>query len=251
MLDHVTPSLARFPAAFAGAACLVLAGCGSQVYTPPPSAAHSPAAASPATPSRAQSMRLLLSERAVVARQYWPATSVVMKAVPGMEARLGIRLRFEEALGTYASCDVGASSGLQYRVAVTIPASGRQFEDLGPPLDQAARIAEHALTGAGWGAFRPAQLLWVAAERDGVSVSFDNNLTATESEKSFATALVYFLTGTCVPVSGPASGPPGGGSEAGGGPDAGPPPGDVSAGDGLPPVGDYYGLAPATIPPLP
>jgi hypothetical protein len=254
MLDHVTPSLARFPAALAGSACfaLALAGCGTQVYTPPPSGAHSPGPASPATPSRAQSMRTLLSERGAVARQYWPATSVVMKAVPGMEARLGIRLRFEEALGTFASCDVGASSGLQYRVAVTIAASGsRQYEDLGPPLDQATRIAEHALTGAGWGAFRPTQTLWVAAERDGVSVSFDSNLTATESEKSFATALLYFLAGACVPVPGSASGPPGGGSEAGGGPDAGPPPGDVSAGDGLPPVGDYYGLAPATIPPVP
>jgi hypothetical protein len=36
----------------------------------------------------------------------------------------------------------------------------------------------------------------------------------------------------------------------GGGPDAGPTPGDVSAGDGLPPVRDSYGLDPATVPPL-
>jgi hypothetical protein len=123
MLDPVTPSIARSAAALA-AACLVLAGCGTEVYAPPSSAARSPAAASSTAMSRAQSMRSLLSERSAVARQYRPATSLVMKAVPGMEARLGIRLRFEEALGTFASCDVGASSGLHYRVAVVIAAFG-------------------------------------------------------------------------------------------------------------------------------
>jgi hypothetical protein len=57
-----------------------------------------------------------------VAGRYWPTASVVMKALPGMEARLGIRLRFEESLGTFTSCDIGAGSGLQYRVAVIIGA---------------------------------------------------------------------------------------------------------------------------------
>jgi hypothetical protein len=90
----------------------------------------------------------------------------------------------------------------------------------------------------------------VAAEHDGISASFDNDPAATESEHSYATALLYFLAGACVPVPGPVSTAPGGGSQAGGGPDAGPPPGDVSAGDGLPPVRDSYGLGPATVPPL-
>ena len=92
----------------AGAACLVLAGCGTQVSTPPSTATQSRAPdsspASSATASQAQSLRSLESERFAVAGQYWPATSVVMKAVPGMEARLGIRLRFEEAFGTFTSC---------------------------------------------------------------------------------------------------------------------------------------------------
>ncbi|HTU75148.1 MAG TPA: hypothetical protein VMG38_16655 [Trebonia sp.] len=175
-----------------------------------------------------------------------------MRAVPGMEARLRIGLRFEEALGTFTSCDPGrGGAGLQYRVAVVLEASGhRQYEDLGPPLGQAARIAEQALTAVGWGSFRVSQGVWVAGERDGVSASFDNDPSATESETSYATALLYFLAGACVPVPGAASSPPGGGSQAGGGPDAGPPPGDASAGDGLPPVRDSYGLGPATVPPL-
>jgi hypothetical protein len=96
----------------------------------------------------------------------------------------------------------------------------------------------------------------VAAEHERVSASFDNDPAATESETSFATDLLYFLAGACVPVPGPASTPPGGGSQARGGPDAGPPPGDVSAGDGLPPVRDSYGLGPGrasrdpTVPPV-
>ncbi len=186
-----------------------------------------------------------------MAGRYWPAASVVMKALPGMEARLRIRLRFEEAFGTFTSCDTGAGGGLQYQVAVIIEASGHTYEDLGPPLGQAARIAEQALTAAGWGPFRVSQGVWVAAEHDGVSASFDNDPAATESSSSSpATDLLYFLSGACVPVPGPAGTPPGGGSQAGGGPDAGPPPGDASAGDGLPPVRDSYGLGPATVPPL-
>jgi hypothetical protein len=173
-----------------------------------------------------------------------------MAAVPGMEARLGIRLRFEEAFGTFTSCDLRVGGGLQYQVAVIIEASGHRYQDLGAPLGQAARIAEQALTAAGWGSFRVSQGVWVTAEHDGVSASFDNNPSATESETSFATSLLYYLAGACVPVPGPVSTPPGGGSQAGGGPDAGPPPGDVSAGDGLPPVRDSYGLGPAAVPPL-
>jgi hypothetical protein len=248
MLDRVTPSIVRSSSVLAGAACLVLAGCGTQTYTSP-TAARSPASA--ATLSQAKSLRLLESERPQVARQYWPATSVVMKAVPGMEARLKIKLRFEEAFGTFTSCDAGADAGLQYQVSVIIEASGqRLYEDLGPPLGQAALIAERDLNAAGWGPFRPTQQLWVAGDRDGVSASFDNNPSATESEHSFATALVYLLAGACVPVPGLTMTAPGGGSQAGGGPDAGPPPGDASAGDGLPAVRDSYGLGPATISPL-
>jgi hypothetical protein len=91
----------------------------------------------------------------------------------------------------------------------------------------------------------------VAAEHDGVSASFDNDPSATESSQSSpATDLLYFLAGACVLVPGAADTAPGGGDQAGGGPDAGPPPGDASAGDGLPPVRDSYGLGPATVPPL-
>jgi hypothetical protein len=242
----VTPTIVRSSSVLAGCACVLLAGCGTQTYTPPSTAVQSHASLSPA-----QSQRLLESERSAVARQYWPATSVVMKAVPGMEARLKIRLRFEEAFGSFTSCDIwGGGTGLQYKVAVIIEASGQHlYEDLAPPLDQASLIAERDLTAAGWGPFRGTQQLWVAAKRDGVSVSFDNNLAATESEHSFATALLYLLAGACVAVPGVSVTPPGGGSQAGGGPDAGPPPGDVSAGDGLPAVRDTYGLGPATLQP--
>jgi hypothetical protein len=191
-----------------------------------------------------------VSERTDVAGHYWPATSVVMKAVPGLEKRLRLRLRFEEALGTFTSCDIGAGSGLQYQVAVTIEASGPADEDPGALLGQAAQIAEQDLTAAGWGPFRVSQGVWVAAERDGVSASFDNDPAATETDSSLADALVYFLAGVCVPVAGASAAPPGGGSQAGGGPDAGPPPGDAPAGDGLPPVRDSYGLGPAAVPPL-
>ena len=257
MLGRVSPSIVRSLAVLAGAACLVLAGCGTATYTPPSASEHSPAtgsspaSAAPTPASQAQSLRSLESERTAVAGQYWPATSVVMQAVPGMQARLGIQLRFEEALGTFTSCSPdGNGNGLQYQVAVIIEASGHLYEDLGPPLGQAARIAEQALTAAGWGPFSVSQGVWVAAEHDGVSASFDNDPAATESENSFVTDLLYFLTGACVAVPGPASTPPGGGSQAGGGPDAGPPPGDVSAGDGLPPVRDSYGLGPATVAPL-
>jgi hypothetical protein len=256
MLDRVIPSIVRSSAVLAGAACVVLTGCGTKVYTPPSTATQSPAPGSSlsssasASASQAQSLRSLESERSQVARQYWPATSVVTKAVPGMEARLGIRLRFEEAFGTFTSCGTGAGGGLQYQVAVIIRASGRQYEDLGPPLGQAARIAEQALTAAGWAPFTVSQGVWVAAEHDGVSASFNNDPAATESETSSATDLLYFLAGTCVAVPGSVTTTPGGGSQAGGGPDAGPPPGDVSAGDGLPPVRDSYGLGPATVPPL-
>jgi hypothetical protein len=239
----VTPSIVRSSAVVAGIACLVLAGCGTQVYTP-----QSPATQS--TASHAQTLRSLESERSRVARQYWPATSVVMKAVPGMAARLGIRLRFEEAFGTFTSCETSAGDGLHYQVTVVIEASGRQYEDLAPPLDEASVIAERDLTAAGWGPFRVTQGVWVAAQHDGVSASFDNDLAATESEHSFATALLYLLAGACVLVPGVTITAPGGGSQAGGGPDAGPPPGDFSAGDGLPPVRDSYGLGPATLPAL-
>jgi len=251
MLGHVIPPIVRSPAVLAGIACLVLAGCGTRVYAPLSTATRSTAPdsshASSAAASQAQSLRSLESERSRVARQYWPATSVVMKAVPAMEARLGIRLRFEEAFGTFTSC---GPAGLQYQVVVIISASGHLYQDLGPPLGQAARIAEHALTAAGWGPFGVPNGIWVAAEHDGVSASFDNDPSATESEASSATDLLYFLAGACVAVPGSASAAPGGGSQAGGGPDAGPPPGDVSAGDGLPPVRDSYGLGPATVPPL-
>jgi hypothetical protein len=221
MLDRVIPSIVRPSAVLASAACLVLAGCGTQAYTPPSTATKSPAPdsspASSSAASQAQSLRSLESERSQVAGQYWPATSLVMKAVPGMEARLGIRLRFEEALGTFTSCGPGTDgAGLQYQVAVVIEASGHLYEDLGPPLGQAARIAERALTAAGWGPFGVSQGVWVAAEHDGVSASFDNDPAATESETSYATALLYFLAAACVPVPGPASTAPGGGSQAGG-----------------------------------
>ena len=254
MLDRVIPPIVRSSAVLTGAACLVLAGCGTRAYTPPSTAAQSPAPdsspASSATASQAQSLRSLEAERSQVAGKYWPATSVVLAAVPGMEARLGIGLRFEEAFGTFTSCGAGAGGGLQYQVAVIIEASGHLYEDLGPPLAQAARIAEQALTTAGWGPFSVSQGVWVAADHDGVSASFDNDPTATESETSSVTDLLYYLAGACVPVPGPVSAAPGGGSQAGGGPDAGPPPGDLSAGDSLPPVRDSYGLGPATVPPL-
>jgi hypothetical protein len=253
MLGRVIPSIARSCAVLAGAACLVLAGCGTQVYVPQATATHAaaPDSSHASTASPAPSLSSLESERSQVAGRYWPATSLVMKAVPGMEARLGLRLRFEEALGTFTSCDTRAGGGLQYQVAVIIEASGHTDEDLGWPLGQAARIAEQALTAAGWGPFRVSQGVWVAAEHDGVSASFDNDPAATESsETSMVTDLLYFLAGECVAVPGPASIPPGGGSQAGGGPDAGPPPGDASAGDGLPPVRDSYGLGPAAVAPL-
>lgn len=254
MLDRVIPSIVRPSAVLAGAACLALADCGTQAYTPLSTATQSPAPdsspASSATASQVQSLRSLESERSQVAGQYWPATSVVMEAVPGMQARLGIQLRFEEAFGTFTSCGPGAGGGLQYQVAVIIEASGQLYQDLGPPLGQAARIAEQALTAAGWGPFSVSQGVWVAAQHDGVSASFDNDPAATESETSSVTDLLYYLAGVCVPVPGPVSTAPGGGSQAGGGPDAGPPPGDVSAGDGLPPVRDSYGLGPATVPRL-
>jgi hypothetical protein len=251
MLDRVIPSIAAGSAVLAGAVCVALAGCGTQVYAPPSTAAQSPARdslpASSATASPAQSLRSLESERSHVAGGYWPTASVVMKALPGMEARLGIRLRFDEALGTFTSCDIGAGSGLQYRIAVIIEASGHTNEDLGWPLGQAARIAEQDLTATGWGPFRVSQGVWVAAEHDGISASFDNDPSATESESSMVTDLLYFLAGACVPVPGLSVTEPGGGSQAGGGPDAGPPPGDASAGDGLPPVRDSYGLGPAPV----
>ena len=253
MLDRVIPSIKRSSAVLAGVACLALAGCGTQVYTPA-STAGSPAQDSsnppPTTASPAESLRSLEAERSHVAGRYWPAASIVMKALPSMKARLGLRLRFEEALGTFTSCDTAVGGGLRYQVAVIIEASGHTDEDLGWPLGQAARIAEQALTAAGWGAFRVSQGVWVAAEHDGVSASFDNDPAATESDSSLATDLLYFLAGACVPVPGATVTAPGGGSQAGGGPDAGPPPGDVSAGAGLPPVRDSYGLGPATVPPL-
>jgi hypothetical protein len=171
-----------------------------------------------------------------------------MKAVPGMETRLGIRLRFEESFGTFASCDTASGAGLRYQIAVIIAAAGHQYEDLGPPLGRAALLAEQALTAAGWGRFSTAREVSVTADRDEVSATFDNDPAATESETSSATSLLYFLAGACVAVPGPAAAAPGGGSQAGGGPDAGPPPGDASAGDGLPPVRDSYGLARAALP---
>ena len=216
MLDRVTPSIVRFAIVLVGAAMLVLAGCGTQVGTPRAAAA--------------QSLRSLESERSQVAGQYWPTTSVVMKAVPGMEARLRIRLRFAEAFGTFASCGPDVGAGLQYKIAVIIEASGHRYEDLGPPLGQAAHIAEQALAAEGWGPFSVSQGVWVAAEHDGVNASFDNDPAATESETSFATALVYFLEGACVPVPSSASTAPGTAS--------------------LPSVRDSYGLGPATVPPL-
>jgi hypothetical protein len=253
MLGRVIPSIVRGPAVLAAAACLALAGCGTQVYAPPSTSQPPAGGSSPgslATESPAQSLRSLVSERSEVAGRYWPATSVVMKAMPGIEKRQGIRLRFEEALGTFTSCDIGAGSGLQYQVAVIIEASGHTYEDLGWPLGQAARSAEQALTAAGWGPFHVSQGVWVAAQHDGVSASFDNDPSATETDSSMATDLLYFLAGVCVPVPGLTATAPGGGSQAGGGPDAGPPPGDASAGDGLPAVRDSYGLGPAALPPL-
>jgi hypothetical protein len=258
MLGPVTPSIARRAAALApvvalGAVTLctaLVAGCGTQVYTPPSAASPSPSA-SPA--SVASSQRALGQERARVAAQYWPATSLVMNAVPGMEARLGITLRFEEAFGVFTACGAGVTpGGLQYQVSVILEAHGHLYEDLGPPLGQAARIAERALTAAGWGPFTTTQGVSVAARHDGVTATFDNDPAATETETSFATALVYDLAGACVPVPVPSSAGavPNGGGEAGGGPDAGPPPGDFSAGDDLPPVRDTYGLGPASLQPL-
>jgi hypothetical protein len=230
-LAFVIRSIVWSSVVLAGGVCLVLAGCGSQTYIPPSTAALSPAPDSSATAAASQSLEF---ERSQVGGQYWPATSLVMKAVPGMEARLGIRLRFEEAIGTFTSCGSGADGGgLQYQVAVVIEASGHQYEDLGPPLGQAARIAEHALTAAGWGPFSPSQGTHVAAEHDGVSASFDNDPSATESERSFATALLYFLTGGCVTVPGSAN------TEGG------------QAGSSLSWVRDSYGLGPATVQPLP
>jgi hypothetical protein len=258
MLGPVTPSIARRAAVPAlavapGAVALctaLVAGCGTQAYTPPSaaSAVASPVA-SPA--SVASSQQALGQERAQVAAQYWPATSLVMNAVPGMEAKLGITLRFEEAFGVFTACGAGVTpGGLQYQVSVILEAHGHLYEDLGPPLGQAARIAEQALTTAGWGPFATTQGVSVAARHDGVTATFDNDPAATETETSSATALVYDLAGACIPVPGSPGAAPNGGGEAGGGPDAGPPPGDVSAGDGLPPVRDTYGLGPASLQPL-
>jgi hypothetical protein len=71
--------------------------------------------------------------------------------------------------------------------------------------------------------------------RVAVIISFDNDPSATESEHSFATDLLYFLAArvSLCPVR-PV--PPGGGSQAGGARTR-PPPGDISAGDGLPGLG--------------
>jgi hypothetical protein len=259
MLGPVTPPIARRAVALAPAVALctaLVAGCGTQAYTPPSAAsAVASRAASPA--SVASSQQALGQERARVAAQYWPATSLVMNAVPGMEAKLGITLRFEEAFGVFTACGAGVTpDGLQYQVLVILEAHGHHlYEDLGPPLGQAARIAEQALTTAGWGPFATTQGVSVAARHDGVTATFDNDPAATETETSFATALVYDLAGACVPVPGsagaaPNGAAPNGGGEAGGGPDADPPPGDVSAGDGLPPVRDTYGLGPASLQPL-
>jgi hypothetical protein len=258
MLGPVTPSIARRAVALAPAVALgavalctaLVAGCGTQAYTSPSAAsAVASRAASPA--SVASSQRALGQERAQVAAQYWSATSLVMNAVPGMEAKLGITLRFEEAFGVFTACGAGVTpGGLQYQVSVILEAHGHLYEDLGPPLGQAARIAEQALTAAGWGPFATTQGVSVAARHDGVIATFDNDPAATETETSFPTALVYDLAGACVPVPGSAGAAPNGGGEAGGGPDAGPPPGDVSAGDGLPPVRDTYGLGPASLQPL-
>jgi hypothetical protein len=89
ILDRVIPSIVRSSAVLAGAVCLVLAGCGTQAYKPSSTASQGSSPATSATVSQARSLRLLESERSQVAGQYWPATSVVMEAVPGMEARLG------------------------------------------------------------------------------------------------------------------------------------------------------------------
>jgi len=116
-----------------------------------------------------------------------------------MQARLGIRLRFEEAFGVFTSCGPGVTGdGLQYQVTVILEASGHRYEDLGPPPGQAARIAERALDGAGWGAFTVTQGVSVAAQHAGASATFDNDPAATESDTSFATALVYSLNAACV-----------------------------------------------------
>jgi hypothetical protein len=253
-LAPVAPSITRRAAAVApavalGAAALcaaLVAGCGTQVYTPSSAASMPPSPASVAS-----SRQALEQERAQVAAQYWPATKLVMKTVPGMEAKLGIKVRFEEALGVFTACGAGvAPDGLQYQVSVILEAHGHLYEDLGPPLGQVARVAEQALTAAGWGPFATTQGVSVAARHDGVTATFDNDPAATETDTSFATALVYDLAGACVPVPGSTSAVPNGGGEAGGGPDAGPPPGDGSAGDGLPPVRDTYGLGPASLQPL-
>jgi hypothetical protein len=259
MLGAVALPVARRAAAlaFVVALCMGLAaGCGTHAYTPASAASPAGSTASAASPaasaaSVASSQQTLRQERAQVAAQYWPATSLVMNAVPGMEAQLGITLRFEEAFGVFTACGPGVSpDGLQYQVLVVLEAQGHLYEDLGPPLGQAARIAEQALTAAGWGRFATTQAISVAAEHDGVTATFDNDPAATESEHSFATALAYTLAGACVRVTGLPGAAPNGGGEAGGGPDAGPPPGDVSAGDGLPPVHDTYGLGPASLQPL-
>jgi hypothetical protein len=230
-------------------------------------AGSSPVSPRPSPASVASSRNALERERAQVAAQYWPVTGLVMKDVPGMRARLGIGLRFEEAFGIFTSCGPGVNGGgLRYQVSVILMASGGRYEDLGPPLGQAARVLEKALNGVGWGPFTVTQGVTVAAWHDGVSASFDNDPATTETDTSMATALVYSLAGACVPVpsaggdagdsgTGNGGGPPNGagpdgGGEAGDGPDAGPPPGDVSAGDGLPPVRDSYGLGPARLAPL-
>jgi hypothetical protein len=271
MLGLVTLSIARraaAPAAALGAfaLCMVfVAGCGTSTYPssstvlstagsspgPARNLAGSPADSPPASQASAgSSQQALEQERTQVAAQYWPATRVVADSVPGMEKKLGITLRFEEALGVFTACGWGSTAGLQYQVSVIFEAHGSLYEDLGPPLGQAARIAEQALNTVGWGPFATTQGVMVGATYRGVTATFDNDPAATESENSFATALVYQLAGACVPVSGSAGAVSSGGGEAGGGPDAGAPPGDASAGDGLPPVRDTYGLGPASLQPL-
>jgi hypothetical protein len=267
MLGLVTLSITRRAAAPATALgafalCTVLvAGCGTNTY-PSSSSVLSTAESSPGpagspadSPLASQapagsSQQALERERTQVAAQYWPATRVVADSVPGMDKKLGITLRFEEAMGVFTACGWGSTAGLQYQVSVIFEAHGSLYEDLGPPLGQAARIAERALNTAGWGPFATTQGVMVGATYRGVTATFDNDPAATESENSFATALVYQMAGACVPVSGSAGAVSNGGGEAGGGPDAGAPPGDASAGDGLPPVRDTYGLGPASLQPL-
>ena len=72
--------------------------------------------------------------------------------------------------------------------------------------------------------------------RVAVIISFDNDPSATESEHSFATDLLYFLAArvSLCPVR-PV--PPGGGSQAGGGPDPAPAWGHLGRGRPAPGLG--------------